>query len=74
LLDPGTLALAAAIEPIIAGEKEHGPAKRVLMQCQAEVSGELVAAFRYSARRTLATETKPARGSRVSTRLTSPAR
>src|SRR6266581_4180521 len=38
LLDPQTLALAAAIEPIIAGEKEHGPAKRELMQCQAEVS------------------------------------
>ncbi len=38
LLDPETLALAAAIEPIIAGEKEHGPAKRELMQCQAEVS------------------------------------
>ncbi len=38
LLDPGTLALAAAIEPIIAGEREHGPAKRELMQCQAEVS------------------------------------
>jgi carboxylate-amine ligase len=38
LLDPATLALAAAIEPIIAGEKEHGPAKRELMQCQAEVS------------------------------------
>ncbi len=38
LLDPETLALAAAIEPIIAGEKERGPAKRELMQCQAEVS------------------------------------
>jgi len=38
LLDPRTLALAAAIEPIIAGEKERGPAKRELMQCQAEVS------------------------------------
>ncbi len=38
LLDPATLALAAAIEPIIAGEKERGPAKRELMQCQAEVS------------------------------------
>ncbi len=38
LLDPATLALVAAIEPIIAGEREHGPAKRELMQCQAEVS------------------------------------
>jgi carboxylate-amine ligase len=38
LLDPDTLALAAAIEPIIAGEGERGPAKRELMQCQAEVS------------------------------------
>ncbi len=37
LLDPGTLALAAAIEPIIAGEQERGPARRELMQCQAEV-------------------------------------
>ena len=38
LLDPETLALAPAIEPIIAGEHERGPAKRELMQCQAEVS------------------------------------
>jgi glutamate---cysteine ligase / carboxylate-amine ligase len=38
LLDPETLALAPAIEPIIAAEKEHGPTKRELMQCQAEVS------------------------------------
>ncbi len=37
LLDPDTLALAAAIEPIIAGERERGPARRELMQCQAEV-------------------------------------
>lgn len=37
LLHPDTLALAAAIEPIIAGERERGPARRELMQCQAEV-------------------------------------
>jgi carboxylate-amine ligase len=37
LLDPATLALAAAIEPIIAGENDNGPVKRELMQCQAEV-------------------------------------
>jgi carboxylate-amine ligase len=66
LLDPRTLALAAAIEPIIAGEKEHGPAKRELMQCQAEVStrpcrnadellGELVA-LRATLRRDAARE------------------
>ena len=38
LLDSETLALAAAIEPIIAAEHERGPAKRELMQCQAEVN------------------------------------
>ena len=38
LLDPATLELAAAIEPIIAGQGELGPAKRELMQCQAELS------------------------------------
>jgi Glutamate-cysteine ligase family 2(GCS2) len=38
LLDPETLALAAAIEPIIADEHERGPAKRELMQCQAELN------------------------------------
>jgi len=38
LLDSETLALAAAIEPIIAAEHERGPAKRELMQCQAELA------------------------------------
>lgn len=38
LVDGRTLEPAAAIEAIIAGEADHGPAKRELMQCQAELS------------------------------------
>jgi carboxylate-amine ligase len=38
LLDPETLAPAAAIESLISSESEHGPAKRELMQCQVEIN------------------------------------
>jgi carboxylate-amine ligase len=38
LLDPDTLAPAAAIESLMSSESEQGPAKRELMQCQVEIT------------------------------------